>query len=336
MAVVGYGEPLVAIDMPEPKLLPGYALVDVLACGVCFSDVKTARGEMPCSADLQLPHVPGHEICGRVVATSPAYAFAVGELVVVHHYWACGRCRQCKSGNENLCTNLTAWMGFTHPGGFQERLAVPLDRLIRVPAGIDPVAAAPLTCALGTAYRATITRGGVEAGMSAAVIGLGGVGIHALQVASAAGASVVGFDLSERALEVANGLGLHALDAKEGDPGAVESEFDVVIVTAGAEDAYARAGELVRRGGTIVGAGYSAAAQLRMATTRLVLDEVEIRGSRYVSRGELESAIELVRTGRVRTIVDAVKPLEEVNDAFGDLLAGRVVGRVVLRVADLH
>ena len=66
-------------------------------------------------------------------------------------------------------------MGFTHPGGFQERLAVPVDRLIEVPEPIDPVQAAPMSCALGTAYRAVVTRGGVRAGARVAVLGLGGV-----------------------------------------------------------------------------------------------------------------------------------------------------------------
>lgn len=338
MAVVAYGDPLVEIDVPEPELKPGHALVDVLACGVCFSDVKTSRGEMPFSADLALPHIPGHEICGRIVATSPAGVFAEGELVVVHHYWPCGRCRRCRAGDENLCSELTAWMGFTHPGGFQERLAIPLDRLLRVPAGIDPIEAAPMTCALGTAYRAAITQGGLKPGMSAAVIGLGGVGIHALQVASAAGASVVGLDVSARALEVARGLGLHALDAREDEldssvaPAVVDEGFDVVIVTAGAESAYTRAGELVRKGGRIVAVGYALAARFSLATPRLVLDEIDVRGSRYASRAELEAAIELVRTGRVRPIVDEVKPLDEVNDAFDELAAGGVVGRIVLRV----
>jgi D-arabinose 1-dehydrogenase-like Zn-dependent alcohol dehydrogenase len=140
---------------------------------------QIARGLMPYSDALHLPHVPGHEICSRVIATDPACALEAGTVVLVHHYWPCGRCSRCRAGDENLCLNLTAWTGFTDPGGFQEQLVVPLDRLAVVPAGIDPVAAAPMSCALGTAYRAVVTRGGVRAGMRAAVVGLRGVGIHA-------------------------------------------------------------------------------------------------------------------------------------------------------------
>src|SRR5581483_8700832 len=162
-------------------------------------DVKTSRGQMPFSATLSLPHVPGHEICGRVVASEPAGLLEPGELVIVYHYLPCGRCRRCRAGDEQLCLELEGWLGFTEPGGFQERLVVPVERLLRVPAGIDPVTAAPMTCALGTAYRAVATRAGAKPGSTVAVIGLGGVGIHALQVAAASGAAAVGLEVSERA-----------------------------------------------------------------------------------------------------------------------------------------
>ncbi len=79
-------------------------------------------------------------------------------------------------------------MGFTHPGGFQERLAVPVDRLVPIPEGIGAAHAAPMTCALGTAYRAVVTRGRVRAGNpDRGASGLGGVGIHAAQIAAARG-----------------------------------------------------------------------------------------------------------------------------------------------------
>ncbi len=164
MAFPAYGAPLEEIELPEPELVPGSALLDVLTCGICFSDVKTWTGQMAFSPDLPLPHVPGHEVAARVVATDPPGALAPGTTVVVYHLRPCRICARCRAGEENLCRAPAGWMGFTHPGGLRERMVVPLDRLTVVPAGIDPVHAAPLTCALGTAYRATITRGLVSAG----------------------------------------------------------------------------------------------------------------------------------------------------------------------------
>jgi D-arabinose 1-dehydrogenase-like Zn-dependent alcohol dehydrogenase len=294
---------------------------------------------MPFSGTLRLPHVPGHEICGRVIAADPPGALEEGELVIAHHYAPCGRCRRCRDGDECLCTDLHAWLGFTHPGGFQERIVVAADRLVRLPAGIDPVTAAPMTCALGTAFRAVVTRGGVRPGSTVAVIGLGGVGIHALQVAAATGAAAIGLDVSEPAVDAAAMLGLRALDARtfaceESELESVVDEgFDTVVVTAGVEPAYVQATQIVRRGGRIVCVGYGLDAMFELATPRLVLDEIAVVGSRYINRGELERAVELVRRGAVKPLVDAVRPLAEVNEAYEDLAAGRVVGRTVLRVA---
>jgi len=336
MAVSDYTMPLEAIDAPEPELRDGYALVEVLACGVCYSDVKTSRGQMPYSDTLTLPHIPGHEICARVIKTSPPGAFESGSVIVVYHYWPCGRCHRCKAGDENLCVDLQAWLGFTHDGGFRDRLAVPLDRLFAVPDGIAPVDAAPMTCAVGTAYRAVVTRGGVKPGGTVAVIGLGGVGIHALQIAAASGAQAVGLDIGERPIRVAHDLGLVAVNASSVDrnsfntPSVIEEGFDVVVVTAGHEDAFRQGAELVRKGGRIVVVGYAMNIPFSIHSPDLALGEVEIVGSRYCSRDDLGRAIELVRSGQIRTVVDAVRPLEEVNEAYDDLIAGRIVGRVVL------
>ena len=103
MAVTTYGQPLEPIDVPEPTLREGTALVQVLACGVCFSDVKVARGMMPFRDEVALPHVPGHEIVGRVIATDPPGALPEGGLFVVFHSWPCGRCPACRRGDETLC-----------------------------------------------------------------------------------------------------------------------------------------------------------------------------------------------------------------------------------------
>jgi D-arabinose 1-dehydrogenase-like Zn-dependent alcohol dehydrogenase len=88
MAVRACGSPLEPADLPEPELRPGCALLDALTCGVCFSDVKTARGLMPFSSRLTLPHVPGHEICARVVRSDPP-VLAPGTVVVAYHLSPC-------------------------------------------------------------------------------------------------------------------------------------------------------------------------------------------------------------------------------------------------------
>lgn len=339
MAVTAYDQPLQAMDVDEPQLRPASALLEVLTCGVCFSDVKTARGKMPYSNELPLPHVCGHEICGRVVQTDPPGALKEGTVVVVYHVWPCRMCSRCRAGQENLCISPRAWTGFKDWGGFRERIVVPLDRLSLVPDNIDPVHAASLTCALGTGYRAVIGQGKALPGTRVVVVGLGGVGIHALQIARAAGARVVGLDVSAASLQAARDLDLEVWD--NGGPDVTErllsatdgEGVDLVIDCVGHEATIAQSEKMVRAGGRIVAVGYSLTSEFRIPTTRFVLEEVELVGSRYVLMDELQRAIRLVADGKVRMVIDGVRPLEDVNEVMADLEAGKVVGRSVLDVA---
>lgn len=338
MAVTAYGRPLEPIDLPEPELLPGHALLEVVACGVCYSDVKTAEGRMPFSADLRLPHVPGHEICARVVAIDPPGAIECGTHVVVHHYSPCGLCAACRAGEESLCSSLHGWIGFTHPGGFEERLVVPIDRLFTVPEGVDPVHAAPLTCAIGTAYRSVVSRGGVQAGARVLVIGLGGVGIHTVQVARACGAQVLGLDPSPTAVDAAGEVGVPSLCADRPDVSelrdALGGHADVVVDNVGQGHTLALGAAVLRPGGRLVGVGYAPETMLAVSTPRFVLDELELVGSRYVRRDELQRAIDLVAAGSVKPVIGAVRPLDHVNEALDDLREGRGVGRGVVQVRE--
>lgn len=340
IVVTEYGAQLESRELADPQLLPGHALIEVLACGVCYSDVKIARGRMPFSADLPLPHVPGHEICGRVLATDPPGTIEPGTRVVVYNVWPCGRCDRCLAGDEQICRDPQARAGFTDPGGFRERMTVPVERLLKVPDGIDSAHAAPMTCALGTAYRAVVTRAGALPGTRVAVIGLGGVGIHALQIARAAGALAVGVDRSPAALEVAHGLGLTALHAQ--DTNLTESllartqglGYDAVIDTVGRPQTIELAISLLRPGGRIVAVGYAVDQDFQAPSAKLVLEELQLVGSRYARRSEMEQAIRLVANGSVKMIVDEVLPLQRADDAFAALERGEVVGRLVLDVTE--
>jgi alcohol dehydrogenase, propanol-preferring len=339
MAVLDYTEPLQLIDLPRPEVKPGYVLLRILTCGVCFSDYKTSKGLMHYSASLSLPHVPGHEICGEVVEAAPETGWQVGDVVVAYHYWPCGRCFFCQRGDEHLCINLESWTGFTHPGGFEEYLAVPAGRLIRVPEGLAPEEASTATCASGTAYRAVVTRGEISPGDLVVVLGTGGVGLMAVQFARLAGGGVIAVDIDRRKLEIASQFGVRATAASEEESTAAVAELsggigaDVVINTVSDPSSYGLAQRLARRGGRLVGVGYYAGQDAYFESASMVLDEIEIVGSRYALRWEMERVLQLFATGEVRAVVDDVLPLEEANEAFRRLAAGEVIGRTVLQVA---
>ncbi|MDQ7801580.1 MAG: alcohol dehydrogenase catalytic domain-containing protein [Armatimonadota bacterium] len=340
MAVVEFGKPLAPARLEIPRPGPGEVLVRVLACGVCRSDLKIAGGLMPFSANQRLPHVPGHEISGEVAEAGAGVELARGQRVVVHNYWGCGSCPYCVEGQENLCDALRGWVGFTTPGGFEEYLVVPADHLLPVPPQVDPLHAATVSCALGTAYHAVVIRGAVRAGETVTVVGSGGVGLYALQVARAAGARTVAVDLREEALQAARGVGADAAALPEKAPSVVSDltrgrGADVVVDCVGSRAGFPTALELVRKGGRVVQVGYVTDPQQypALATDRVVLREVQVVGSRYVTRPELARALHLVASGALRPVISRVVDLEQANEALEDVRADRAVGRVVIRVA---
>jgi alcohol dehydrogenase, propanol-preferring len=184
-------------------------------------------------------------------------------------------------------------------------------------------------------------RGGVRADTSVAIMGLGGVGIHAAQIARSAGARVVGFDVHEDTLAAARDLGL---DARGSDDDAIRGAIaeiapegmDLIVDTVGHRRTLAAATRSARPGGRIVCVGYSPTTELNIPTPRIVLGELEVLGSRFAHRGDLERAIALVASGKVEPIVGLIRDLDQVNEVFALLASGDVVGRAVLDVAGVR
>jgi 2-desacetyl-2-hydroxyethyl bacteriochlorophyllide A dehydrogenase len=338
MTVVSYGERLRAMDLPEPKRGPGEVLVKVLACGVCYTDMKTARGRMPHSAALALPHVPGHEICGEVIKAPSGSGLRSGQRVVVYNYLSCGRCLLCRLGRENLCQNLKGCVGLTISGGFQEFLVLPPDRLLPFSTNLSDEQAAILSCAVGTAYRAVVTRGAARPGDTVVVLGVGGVGVHAVQVARISGAQAVAVDFDPRKLQFAASF----CEGRVVTPGEKAENLirkltgigaDIVVDTVGKAETLAEAIRLSRPGGRIVGVGYQSGVMSAIPADAFVVGERDFLGSRYCTLAELQRALALVVAGQVQPIVDSVVPLDRANEAFERLERGEVIGRMVLRVA---
>ena len=212
----GFGAEPQVRDVPDPVPGPDGVVVAVEATGVCRSDWHGWRGH---DSTISLPHVPGHELAGRVVATGDRVRrWRPGDRVTVPFVCACGTCEQCATGNHQICVNQTQ-PGFTHWGSFAELVA--LDHadvnLVRLPADLDSTTAAALGCRFGTAFRAVLRQGQVSAGQWVAVHGCGGAGISAVMLAVAAGARVVAVDLSPEALALATKLGAEVALRANGD-----------------------------------------------------------------------------------------------------------------------
>ncbi len=217
--LTGWRTPLTIADLPDPACPPDGVVLEVLACGVCRSDWHAWTGADP---DVALPHVPGHEFCGTVIETGPdVTAWREGDRVIAPFILACGHCSDCRAGHQTICAT-QAVPGFTIPGAFAERIAVPHAdaNLARLPEGMDPALAAALGCRVTTAWHALTGRAALAPGEWLAVWGGGGIGLSALLLGRALGARVAVADVVPEKLAHARALGADAvIDARE--PGAV-------------------------------------------------------------------------------------------------------------------
>ena len=201
-----FSSPLSIETVDDPVVAPDGAVVRVLATGVCRSDW---HGWMGHDASIELPHVPGHELCGEIVEVGPeVHGFAVGDRVTVPFCCGCGVCEPCRLGETQVCER-DVQPGFTIWGSFAELVALPKAdlNLVRVPDALSSVDAASLGCRFMTAWAALHVHAGVRAGEWVAVHGCGGVGLAAVMIAAAAGAQVIAVDLDEAKLARARALG---------------------------------------------------------------------------------------------------------------------------------
>ena len=203
--VHGFSEPLVVEEVPKLALEPGQIRVKVEASGLCHTDIHAAHGDWPVKPSP--PFVPGHEGVGIVDELGPGVTeVAVGERVAMPWLgYACGTCDYCVSGWETLCHEQKN-MGYSIDGGFGEYATAFARYVVKVPEGVDPLDAAPLTCAGVTTYKA-VKVAGTRPSDLVAVFGVGGLGHLAIQYAAIAGGRVVAVDLHDEKLELAKELG---------------------------------------------------------------------------------------------------------------------------------
>lgn len=212
-----YQGPLRVQTVADPIVQPDAAIIRVQACGLCRSDW---HGWMGHDSDVQLPHVPGHELAGEVLEVGAAVRrFSPGMRVTVPFCCGCGRCEQCVAGCQHICDQYFQ-PGFTAWGAFAEYVQIrEADvNLVALPDTIDAVTAASLGCRFATSFRAVVHQGRVTAGDIVAVHGCGGVGLSAVMIAAAAGARVIGIDISDQHLQLAMQCGADAvINAKDTD-----------------------------------------------------------------------------------------------------------------------
>lgn len=193
-------------NVPDPTPKNHGVVVKVMATGVCRSDWLGWIGHDP---DIELPHVPGHELSGIIEAVGRDVSkWSVGDRVTVPFVGGCGHCPECDSGNQQVCDNQFQ-PGFSAWGSFAEYVAIDQAdiNLVSLVDEINFVTAASLGCRFITSYRGIVDQGKVRAGQWVAVHGCGGVGLSAIMIAKAYGANVIAVDIDDKKLDFARSLG---------------------------------------------------------------------------------------------------------------------------------
>jgi propanol-preferring alcohol dehydrogenase len=331
--VEAFGKPLVIREVPIPTPGPGQALIQILATGVCHTDLHAADGDWPFKPTP--PFIPGHEGVGIVTAVGPGVShLKEGDRVgLPWMHSACGRCEYCLSAREPLCPE-RQYSGYSVDGSFAEYALGQADYLARIPDRLSSVAAAPILCAGVTTYKG-LKETGVRAGEWVVISGTGGLGHIAIQYAKAMGMRVAAVDLGAEKMALARKLGAEiTVDASTDDPVQnIHKQINGahgVLVTAASRTAFKQAVGMLRAGGTCILIGLPPG-EFPIPIFDVVLNCYTLRGSAVGTRLDLQEALTCAAIGDVEATIET-QPLEAINDVFDRLRQGAVNGRVVLRI----
>jgi alcohol dehydrogenase/propanol-preferring alcohol dehydrogenase len=320
------GKPLVLRGLPRVTAGPGQVVLSTRAVGLCGTDAHILSGAFP----VPTPIVLGHETVGVVEELGAGVtSLAIGDVVGVS--WVqrgCGACRACRAGQVVRCASPRTWV--ENGGGLSERVVVEASGCTRLPEGLDPELAAPLFCA-GHTVMSGYLRARPQPGERVAVLGVGGLGHLAIQVAAALGHEVVALTSHADKVADARALGASLAIACGDAPGAALDAIggaDVVLATTSSYADVGRIGAGLRVGGRVVVMGLGAGA-LTLDAMDLIQREAELLFAVQGPTADLERVLALARGGKLAPIVESY-PVNLVNRALGRLERGRVRYRAVV------
>ncbi|HEY0156606.1 MAG TPA: zinc-binding dehydrogenase [Thermoanaerobaculia bacterium] len=338
LRLVEPGQPLQLVDAPVPSPGKGEIVVDVHRAGICHTDAHYRAG----SGKTNLPVTLGHEIAGVVSATGEGVTeVREGQRVAVHYLFSCGTCERCRRFGEQFCPE-GGMIGKERDGGYAQQIVVPAANAIPIPDEVSSDVAAIMMCSTATAYHA-IRLAELKKGDSVAVLGFGGLGVSAVQLARALGASqVFAVDVVPEKLQLAGSFGATPLDvrntsAEEAILAATNGQGVSVAIefTGNAKVAHSALRSLSPGGRLMI-----VAINLRKFEfdpfADMLIRERRIIGCSDHTRAELVELMELARTGGIdlsRAITRTV-PLEAeaVNGVLDDLEKGSGHLRTVIGV----
>jgi alcohol dehydrogenase len=327
-------------NVPDPTAEAHGVVVKVSATGVCRSDWHGWVGH---DADIQPPHVPGHELAGIVAAVGKGVTkWKIGDRVTVPFVGGCGACAQCSSGNQQICDHQFQ-PGFTHWGSFAEYVSIHHadTNLVGLPGTLDFPAAASLGCRFVTSFRAVIDQGKTSPGQWVAVHGCGGVGLSAIMIANAAGANVVAIDISDEKLRLASALGAVATVNATQVAGVAEAVIDLtkggVHVSLDAlghpTTCFNSISNLRKRGKHIqVGLMLAEHSTPAIPMSKIIAHELEILGSHGMQAHRYDALFAMIEAGKLapEKLIGRTITLEQSIDALVNMDKFEVAGVTVV------
>ena len=317
--------------------------IDILYCGVCHSDLHTARNDWGGS---QYPVVPGHEIIGRVISVgNEVTKFKAGDLVGVGCMVdSCKTCESCKNDLEQYCLN-----GFTGTyngqdkhlgghtfGGYSEKIVVDQDFVLRVPENLDTAAVAPLLCA-GITTWSPLRHWNVKEGSKVAVVGLGGLGHMAIKLAKGLGAEVTLFSRSINKIENAKKLGTDhvVISTNEEEMKSVKGKFDLIIDTVPYQHDINPYMQTLTLNGTLVLVGFIGEFDENHASTRpMIYQRRSVAGSLIGGIAETQEMLDFCGKHNIVSDIEVIK-IQDINEAYERMLKSDVKYRFVIDMQSL-
>ena len=327
------------LDRRDPR--PDDVVIEILYCGVCHSDLHTARNDWGWS---RYPIVPGHEIIGRVVEVGPEVTgFKAGDRVGVGCLVdSCHHCEACESGEEQYCDGAVYTYGGVDrhdhsvtQGGYSERVVVSDKFVLRIPDALELKGAAPLLCA-GITTWSPLRHWKVGKGSRVAVVGLGGLGHMALKLAKALGAEVTLFTRSKGKEADARRLGADriVLSTDPSQVEAVQSRFDLIIDTVPYVHDLKPYMPTLRTDGTLVLVGYIGALDSCLDSSPMVFRRRSVAGSLIGGIRETQEMLDFCGKHSITSDVEVIR-MQDINEAFERMLKSDVKYRFVIDMASL-
>ena len=332
VVVARYGGKLEVMERPVPRPGTGEVLVRVRASGLCSTDLHLLSGRMLLG---DLPRILGHESAGEIVEVGAGVTgWNAGDRVTVAVDVVCGACRHCLTGQTQRCTSMQR-IGFERDGGHAEYVAVPAANLVGLPPALAYDDAAILPDAVACMYHSLVGQGKVGVGQKVLILGVGGLGIHGVQIARLAGADVIATSRQPERLKIAGQYGAIPLNTATESLKDMVNEvtrgegMDLVVDNIGTRASVREGLSLLRPGGKLLVVAYLDDT-FEVPSIPLFKTEQEIIGCRGSSRQDLEEVVRLTGSGKLAPVIGAYYPLEQIGAAVERLERGDLVGRIVL------